>query len=125
MRLLHQLRGHLPVWPVDPLPQQGSVLIEIYTALAAMEAGRPPSRSKMRTLEEVNEALMQLGSQPVSVSNAPQDDNQADALVTAAWLRRAAHRPELWRPQGLTDAIAATEGWTFGANWRNSARTPA
>ena len=38
----------------------------------------------------------------------------AVALLTAAWLRRAAHRHELWSPEGLTPHVARTEGWTFG-----------
>jgi len=29
-------------------------------------------------------------------------------------VRRAAHRPALWRPEGLAQ-VAQTEGWTFGA----------
>ena len=35
------------------------------------------------------------------------DDHSSDALVTAAWLRRAAHRAQLWHPPGLTPAIAS------------------
>ena len=44
----------------------------------------------------------------------PIDDHSADALLTAAWLRVAADRPALWRPQAMTPEIARTEGWTFG-----------
>ena len=114
MRLLHRLSGRLPVWPVDPLPAQGSVIVEIYTTIAAMAAGRSASRSKMRSVEETNAALAALGSDPVPGSGGI-DDHSSDALVTAAWLRRAAHRAQLWHPPGLTPAIALTEGWTFGA----------
>ena len=49
MRVLHRLAGRLPVWPFDPLPERGSVVLEIYTAIAAMAGGRTPSRSKMKT----------------------------------------------------------------------------
>ena len=113
MRVLHRLAGRLPVWPVDPLPERGSVVVEIYTALAAIAAGRAASRAKLRTYEEVNAALAALGSDPVA-GTGPIDDHRSDALVTAAWLRTAAHRPELWRPTRRTEAIARTEGWTFG-----------
>lgn len=114
MRVLHRLRGHLPVWPVDPLPAQGSVLVEIYTSLAAREAGRSASRAKMRTWEDLDEALAALGS-PAIGRCGPIDDHASDALLAAAWLRKVAHDPARWNPRGLTPEIARTEGWTFGA----------
>ncbi|MEO1967410.1 MAG: hypothetical protein ABGW87_01690 [Sphingomonadaceae bacterium] len=114
MRLLHQLRSAVPVWPIDPLPNAGPVVTEIYTTLAALEAGRSAARAKMRDAASLNHALTQLDSPPVDW-NGPLDDHRADALLTAAWLRRAASRRELWQPAGLTTEIAQTEGWTFGA----------
>ena len=114
MRVLHRLAGHLPVWPVDPLPESGSVLVEIYTAIAAIEAQRTASQSKMRRYEELNRALAALGSAAVD-GKGPLDDHRADALLAAAWLRNAADRRELWHPRELTPTLARTEGWTFGA----------
>jgi hypothetical protein len=114
MRVLHRLEGHIPVWPFDPLPGEGSVIVEIYTALAALAAGRRAGRSKMRDADELDAGLAVLGS-PVSGLAGPLSDHQADALITAAWLRRAAREPELWRPVAMTRRIADTEGWTFGA----------
>lgn len=114
MRLLHRLGGRLPVWPVDPLPASGSVVIEIYTTIAAIKAGRPVGRSKMRSHADLNAALALLESRPVHAAG-PIDDHASDALVTAAWMRRAAHDPALWHPRGMTPEVAATEGWTFGA----------
>ena len=114
MRMLNRLRGHLPVWPIDPLPPSGSVVTEIYTTLAAREAGRSPSRAKMRDFEELNEALAKLGS-PLVAGRGAIDDHSSDALLTAAWLRKVAHEPARWSPEGLTPEIARTEGWTFGA----------
>ena len=113
MRLLNRVSPPLSVWPFDPLPDQGSVLVEIYTTIAAMAAGRPASRSKMRNFAELNAGLKAIGSAPVPGSGTI-DDHSSDALLTAAWLRTAAHRPELWNLDGL-DKIAQTEGWTFGA----------
>ncbi len=114
MRVLHRLDRRLPVWPFDPLPPSGSVVLEIYTAIAAMAGGRAPGRSKMKTIADLNAALARLGSPPVAGAGAI-DDHSADALLTAAWLRSVAAREELWQPPGMTPAIAATEGWTFGA----------
>ena len=113
MRLLHRLAGRLPVWPIAPLPQTGSAVVEIYTTLAAMAAGRSAGRSKMRDHAALNAALAQLGSAPVRGSG-PITDHASDALLTAAWLRTAAHNPQLWSPAAMTQQIAATEGWTFG-----------
>jgi hypothetical protein len=114
MRVLHRLGGRLPVWPFDPLPAEGSAVLEIYTAIAAMAGGRAPGRSKMKTVAELNTALTALGSLPVTGTGAI-DDHSADALLTAAWLRISAGRADLWHPRALTPGIAMTEGWTFGA----------
>lgn len=114
MRLLRRLEGRLPVWPIDPLPKSGSVVTEIYTTIAAMAAGRSAAKSKVRNHAELNAALAALGSAEVP-GDGPITDHASDALITAAWLRTAAHDPALWNPPGLTTQIAATEGWTFGA----------
>lgn len=113
MRVMHRLAGRLPIWPFDPLPAQGSVVVEIYTAIAAIDAGRSASTSKMRSFEDLNRALAAIGS-PHVAGNGPLDDNSADALLTSAWLRAVADHEELWHPQGLTSELARTEGWTFG-----------
>ena len=114
MRLLHRLEGRLPVWPVDPLPETDSIVCEIYTTIAARAAGRRTGASKIRDHADLNAALAALDSTPAAGSGAI-TDHAADALITAAWLRKAAHDPVLWNPMGLTPEIAQTEGWTFGA----------
>ena len=114
MRLLHRLAGRLPVWPIDPLPAAGSVVTEIYTTIAAMAAGRSAGASKVRDHAALNTALEALESKPVE-GTGPISDHASDALITAAWLRRVSHDPALWNPAGLTQEIAETEGWTFGA----------
>lgn len=114
MRLLHRLGGRLPVWPIDPLPQHGSVICEIYTTLAAVAAGRTAGRSKIRDGAELDTALARLGSRGAGFVGVI-DDHRSDAIITAAWLRSAAGDPALWAPAGLTPQIAQTEGWTFGA----------
>lgn len=113
MRLLHALRGTLPIWPVDPLPPQGPVLVEVYTTVAARAAGIAAGRSKVRDADTLRGALARLGS-PDHAPLARYDDHATDAIVTAAWLRTVAHDEALWSPSALTPALAATEGWTFG-----------
>lgn len=114
MRLLHQLDGALPVWPIDPLPREGSVLVEIYTSLAALEAQRSSGRSKIRSYEELDTALDAIGSPGTGQAGAV-DDHSSDALLAAAWLRKVGEDSERWSPRGMTKQIARTEGWTFGA----------
>ena len=119
MRMLHHLQGHLPVWPMDPVPdrrikQGGSLLVEIYTGLASKEAADMGARTKLLTYADLNAALAALGSPPVD-RYGEVDDHTSDALLTAAWLRKVADEPARWEPRCLTAQIAWTEGWTFGA----------
>jgi hypothetical protein len=112
MRLLHRLDGRLPIWPFDPMPGSGSLLVEIYTSLAARAAGVGKGRSKIRNARALDEALDKLGTGPHAPLQA-YDDHATDAILTAAWLRANADRPELWTPAGL-ERVKDTEGWTFG-----------
>jgi hypothetical protein len=116
MRVLHRLGGAVPVWPVDgvALPHSGSVVVEIYTAIASVEAKRRAGRSKIRDGADLDAALQALGSMPTG-REGPITDHAADALLTAAWLRANASNQALWHPPELTPQIARTEGWTFGA----------
>ena len=128
MRMLHALRGALPVWPIDPLPDAGangagSLLVEIYTGLIAkeaVEAGAARSRAGTKLLNrgDLDAALNAFGSPAIAAragSSPTIDDHSSDALLAAAWLRKVAKETDRWRPQTMTPRIAATEGWTFGA----------
>lgn len=113
MRMLHQLSGRIPIWPFDPVPERGPLIIEIYTTMAARAAGMPPGRSKVRDRSGLIAALTALGS-PAPARLARYDDHATDALITAAWLQKAAANSSYWTPALLTPKISATEGWTFG-----------
>lgn len=115
MRVLHRLAGKIPFWPLDPVPTSGAVVVEIYTTIAAREAGVRRGISKLRDGPALDAALAALGSQPHSPL-ARYSDHATDAMLAAAWLRQAADRPGLWQPPGLDDLIARTEGWTFGVD---------
>ena len=112
MRVLHRLAGRVPVWPFDPVPERGPLIVEIYTSIAARAAGVRKGRSKLRDGESLDAALTQLGSKP-HAPLAKYDDHSTDAILTAAWLRAVSHDPALWNPPRL-DAVRHTEGWTFG-----------
>jgi len=111
MRLLQRLNGIVPIWPFDPVPERGPMLVELYTTIAARAAGLR-GISKIRDAASLDGALAALGSEPHEPLSR-YDDHSTDAILAAAWLRGAASRPELWHPTGL-DAVRATEGWTFG-----------
>ena len=112
MRLLHCLDGKVAVFPMDPLPERGSAVCEIYTRIYLRRAGM--SGTKLRTRAALNEALNGLGSKPVRLRFEP-NDHQTDALVTAAGMRALAmEERQAFAPEGLTPEIARTEGWTFG-----------
>ena len=112
MRLLHHLDGRIPIWPMDPLPEHGSAVVEIYTRIYIRKAGL--SGAKVRSRAELNRALQGLQSPPARLLSEP-NDHQTDALVTAAGMRLLAlQEPRAFDPEGLTFEIAQAEGWTFG-----------
>lgn len=113
MRLLHHLGSRIPVWPFDPPPHEGALIVEIYTAIAARAAGLRKGISKLRNAAALDTALAVIGSKPHQPL-ASYNDHATDAILTAAWLRANARRPELWHPSHLTEQIARSEGWTFG-----------
>ena len=113
MRLLHRLAGRIAIWPMDPVPASGPVLVEIYTSIAAVALGLRRRRTKLRDYAALA-ALFAAAGEPVPAPHTRTDDHAHDALITAAWLARAQADPALWSPATLTPPIAQTEGWTFG-----------
>lgn len=112
MRLLRHLDGKVAIWPMDPLPERGSAVVEIYTRIYLRRAGL--TGTKLRSRQDLNLALKGLGSPPARLRFEP-NDHQTDALVTAAGMRVVARtEPRAFAPEGLTPEIAQSEGWTFG-----------
>jgi hypothetical protein len=111
MRLLHRIAPHVAIWPMDPLPPQGSAVVEIYTRIYLRNAGLPGT--KLRSRAALDRALEGLGSPPARLRFEP-NDHQTDALVTAAGMRAHVAHPHAFAPPGLTPELAQTEGWTFG-----------
>jgi hypothetical protein len=112
MRLLRRLDGKVAIWPMDPLPESGSAVVEIYTRIYLRRAGM--TGKKLRSADALNLALAGLGSKRVRLGFEP-NDHQTDALVTAAGMRALARgERRAFNPDGLTPGIARSEGWTFG-----------
>ena len=110
-RLLHRLReqrpAHWAVWPFDALERKDrrSVCVEIYPRLFIRQAAG--GNAKLRHGTALDAALQALGCEPARLASF--DDHEADAIVAAAGLRRAADDATLW------NAGAGQErGWIFG-----------
>ena len=89
---------------MDPLPESGSAVVEIYTRIYLRRAGMPGS--KLRSRAALNLALEGLGSPPARLRFEP-NDHQTDALVAAAGMRALAKdEPRAFDPEGLTPQIA-------------------
>ncbi|MBK8373601.1 MAG: hypothetical protein IPL18_01560 [Sphingomonadales bacterium] len=115
MRVLHRLNSAIPIWPFDPLPASGPVIVEIYTSIAAQASGvLAKGRSKITDPQLLDTALDRFSSKPHSPLYSRLSDHAADALLTAAWLRTHADQKDYWQPAKLKPEIAKTEGWTFG-----------
>ncbi len=108
MRVLNRLRESFAVWPFDP-PGERTV-VEIYTRAMLRHAGG--RGLKIRDASGLNRALSAFGSEGASARAFT--DHETDVLVSAAALRALAPAGRWWQPEGLTPAIARTEGWTFG-----------
>lgn len=115
MRVLHRLAGRIPVWPFDPVPVSGPMIVEVYTSIAAVQSGLPRGRVKMRDIDALTKALTSHRHivAPYSDGSAV-NEHECDALLTAAWLGAASKNPALWTPNAMTPDVARTEGWTFG-----------
>lgn len=114
MRVLRRLRASgLAIWPFDPLPAHGPVVVEIFPRLFIRHAGK--GTGKLTEHAPLNAALAILGSDPVPAT-LPLSADLTDALVGSAGLRHIAGDLRYWRPADLTPALARTEGWIFGVS---------
>src|SRR3546814_4793979 len=86
----------------------GSLIVEIYTSIAARAAKRPKGRTKIRDALTLDAALAEMDTAPHRPLPA-YDDHATDALLTVAWMRKHAPDPRYWSPALLTDEIACTE----------------
>lgn len=112
MRVLNQLQADVPIWPFEA--PGTNCIVEIYCRLFIRHArGRG---LKVRNWDDLNEALLALGSKPISKTWAGLNDDESDALIGAAGLRALADEPKYWNPEGLSASVRATEGWTFGVS---------
>lgn len=114
VRMLAGLHGQpgISIWPYEE-PSGQTVLVEIYAAAFAKLGGH---RGKIKGLEGLNAILSALGSAEMTAmpDTAREGEHAADAIVTAAGLRKIASKRKYWHPEGLSTKVRRTEGWIFG-----------
>ena len=117
MRFLHWLRSAAPavgIWPKDGWRAGGSQVIEIYPGAFLGRVGHVGR--KVRDRATLNEMLARYDSRPYRAplpEGARGLDDQTDALVSAAAIRRLAGERDCWRPRWSATA-RRYEGWIFG-----------
>ncbi|HEV7371896.1 hypothetical protein [Arenibaculum sp.] len=110
-RLRHDLGRDVAIWPFEAETADRLVCVEIYPRLFLRLAGF--GTRKVRDRAALDGCLARLGSRPTGTGGAP-DDHQADALVSAAGLRRLAAEASAWRPCRLDERSRRRDGWIFG-----------
>ena len=105
-------RSDISIWPYAK-PNGQTVLVEIYAAAFANLGGH---RGKIKGLEALNSILRALGGREMSAmpDTARDGEHAADAIVTAAGLRKIASERKYWHPEKLSPMVRRTEGWIFG-----------
>lgn len=115
MRFLHHFAGgtqnDVAVWPFQPSSRR-CVFVEIFPRLYYVQAGQDPRGWHQPTV--CNRVLAHFHSDPIPPSFQVQTEDQADALVSAAAIRRSASRSECWQPPSMTTCAQRYEGWIFG-----------
>lgn len=114
IRMLAKLhdRSDISIWPYAE-PTGKTVLVEIYAAAFAKLGGH---RGKIKDLEALNSILTALGGREINAmpDTAREGEHAADAIVTAAGLRKIASERKYWHPEKLSPMVRRTEGWIFG-----------
>jgi hypothetical protein len=117
MRVLHAVwndpAAAWTVWPFQEPQGSRSTLVEVFPTLFQVQAGL--AGRDLTDLAVMNAALAAFGSAPLAT--APAGEDEADALLIAAALRRLDQpgAAATWHPAGLPGCPQAFEGWIFGA----------
>jgi len=113
-RVLHHIRwvrkARVSFWPFEK--PDGSTIAEIYPTLFRKAA--TDSLVKLRSVQELNDALAALGSDAMPPSTESLSDHETDALISAAGMRCVAEKRTTWAHPELTSHQVQREGWIFG-----------
>ena len=118
MRLLHALTeaaNPAAAWPFAP-PMAGLTVVEIFPRLYFKLVGADPRA--WADPDNLVAAIAGWDSAPPTSARVASED-EADALIAAAALRRLADRPAVWSAPAAAGPAAGLEGWIFGVEWVN------
>ena len=112
MRLCHALADEAEIWPFFAKDEASICLVEIFPSYYFALAGIKPVKGVQAQPVALNQALAFFGTQPVSddFHSAGPDNDDADALISAAALRYLSADDAMWQVPDL----ARREGWIFG-----------
>lgn len=113
MRVLHHVRSRsvnrVAIWPFEKV--RTSAMVEIYPTLFRKRATRALAKI---AAADLNRALKELATQPISMVIPTLSDHETDALLSAAGLRLLAGTNEVWSRPELAAPQVQREGWIFG-----------
>ncbi|MEC7571968.1 MAG: hypothetical protein VX394_07930 [Pseudomonadota bacterium] len=118
MRLLHALTeaaNPAVAWPFAP-PMASLTVVEIFPRLYFKLVGADPRA--WADPDNLAAAITGWDSAPPASARVASED-EADALIAAAALRRLADRPAVWSAPAAAGPAAGLEGWIFGVEWVN------
>jgi hypothetical protein len=119
MRMLHQLTkaqgDNVAIWPFDAVDGTKTAVVEIYPSFFYRRAGaRRPKTGEIAKSNhgEIDRTLRYYGAKRSTETDACRSVDQADALISAAALRRLANGKAFESPE--SGNFDVREGWIFG-----------
>jgi hypothetical protein len=119
MRMLHQItKAHgdnVAIWPFDVVDESKTAVVEIYPSFFYRRAGaRRPSTGDLAKSNhgEIDRTLSYYGAKRSAETDGCRSVDQADALISAAALRRLANGYAFESPESRNFDLR--EGWIFG-----------
>ena len=113
MRVLNFLKNKINIWPFNnSVLQKKSVAVEIFPTYYFRYARVKPEKNIGYALDKINQALSHYGcnSLPQDIIIGGPDQDDADAIVSAAAMRYFSNNRNCWN----VPKVSKKEGWIFG-----------
>ena len=113
MRVLNFLKNKINIWPFNnSILQKKSVVVEIFPTYYFRYARVKPEKNIGYALDKINQALNHYGcnSLPQDIIIGGPDQDDADAIVSAAAMRYFSNNRNCWN----VPKVSKKEGWIFG-----------